>query len=271
MVSIAAAPRSEAPSLLGQALRLAARSLAVFPCAERGKVPAGGHGFKDATTEAHRMRRWWRDNPNLNIGLATGTVSGVWVLDVDGIEGEAALRRLEAEHGVLPPTVEAITGGGGRHLYFRMPTGRPVRNSASKVGDHIDVRGDGGYVVAPPSMHPCGRRYAWSVDCASAFADAPVWLLDKAAEPACVHATVRTPPEDWRALVEAGATEGSRNDAITRLAGHLLRRLVEPYVVHELLLAWNSARCLPPLPAEEVSRAVNSICGAELRRRQRHG
>jgi hypothetical protein len=123
--------------MLVQALALARRRLAVFPCGVRAKVPAGGHGHLEATIEPHLLRWWWKENPDYNIGIATGTVSGVWALDVDGPEGEAHLRP--------------------RHLFFRMPN-KIIRNSASRVGDHIDVRGDGGYVVAPPSLHPSGRR-----------------------------------------------------------------------------------------------------------------
>jgi hypothetical protein len=269
--------------MLVQALALARRGLAVFPCGVGSKVPAGGHGHLEATTEPHLLRWWWKENPDYNIGIATGTVSGVWVLDVDGPEGEAALRELELEHSALPATIEAITGGGGRHLFFKMAN-RTIRNSVNRVGDHIDVRGHGGYVVAPPSLHPSGRRYAWSVDCAGAFADAPSWLIDKVAESSKARA-VRAPaagasgsfavraPEDWRVLVQGGSAEGSRNDTVTRLAGHLLRRRVDPVVTLELLQAWNEARCTPPLPLAEVERAVDSICSAELRRRglQRHG
>jgi hypothetical protein len=271
-ISSAIAPRSEADLLLGQALGLAARGLAVFPIVERGKVPlAGSRSFRDATLEPSRIQAWWRVNPNYNIGVATGAASGVWALDIDGLDGETTLRKLEAEHGALPQSVESVTGGGGRHVLFAMPDdGRPVRNSESKIGDNLDVRATGGFIVAPPSVHPSGRRYTWSVDSANVFAQAPAWLLDMATAGTAETAT-STPPEAWRDLVEAGAAEGARNGTITRLAGHLFRRLVDPHVVLELLLAWNVTRCVPPLPAHEVERCVNSICGAEMRRRGRHG
>ena len=86
------------------------------------------------------------------------------MLDIDGDDGEASLRKLEAEHGALPDSVESITGKG-RHVWFRI-NGSPIRNSASTIAPGIDVRGDGGYVLAPPSIHPSGKAYAWSVDCA---------------------------------------------------------------------------------------------------------
>ena len=130
--------------------------------------------------------------------------SGIFVVDVDGLDAEATLRRLEAEHGALPATVEVITARG-RHIYFKWPQ-EPVRNSAGKIGPHIDVRGDGGYVLCPPSIHPSGRRYSWSVDSADRIADAPGWLLAKQNGVAIVSTT---PSPEWRALIE-GVGEGAR-------------------------------------------------------------
>jgi hypothetical protein len=102
--------------------------------------------------------------PDTGIAVRTGAESGLVVLDVDPQHGgDDTLAELLAAHGVLPITVECFTGGGGRHIYFRHPGGE-VRNSAGKVGPGLDIRGDGGYVVAPPSPHPSGRRYEWSVD-----------------------------------------------------------------------------------------------------------
>jgi hypothetical protein len=244
-------------------LALAARGLKVFPCRPRDKLPATEHGCKDATTDPDMIRRWWRAEPQCNVAIATGALSGIFVVDVDGLDAEFELRRLEAEHGALPPTVEVITGNG-RHAYFKMPA-TPLRNSASKIAPHVDVRGDGGYVIAPPSIHPSGRAYAWSVDCASAIAAAPDWLLARIAEPERNGAP--TPPSEWRALVAAGVDEGARNCTIAKLSGHLLRRFLDPFVVLDLMQCWNAVRCRPPLPDADVTRIVDSICSKELRRR----
>jgi len=146
----------------------------VFPIIERQKKPAIADNLKRATTDPNIIAGWWCTR-DFNIGIATGPDSGVWVVDIDGNEGEATLRQLEAAHCALPATVEGITGGGGRHLFFRWPATKiDIRNSQIR-GDipSIDVRGEGGYVLVPPSIHPSGRRYAWSVDSASEFADAP--------------------------------------------------------------------------------------------------
>jgi len=177
------------------------------------------------------------------------------------LDAEAGLRRLEAEHGALPATVEVITARG-RHIYFKWPH-ETVRNSASKIGAHIDVRGDGGYVLCPPSTHPNGRRYCWSVDSADSIADAPHWLLAKQNG---VAVSPTSSPE-WRALI-GGVDEGARDCSLTRLAGHLLRHRVDPFVTLGLLQSWNATNCNPPLPAADVERIVNSIAGKELRRRR---
>jgi hypothetical protein len=206
------------------------------------------------------IRQWWKDEPACNIGVAMGTVSGVFAVDIDD-DGESELRKLEAKLGRLPNTVEVITARG-RHLYFQMPEG-PIDNSAGKVAPGIDVRGDGGYVLAPPSVHPSGKLYSWSVDSANAFAAAPNWLLARIAPSA---SAVPTPAAEWRDLIVSGADEGTRDSSVTRLAGHLLRRHVDPLVVLELLQIWNSTRCRPPLPVQDVERICNSIAGRELKR-----
>lgn len=249
--------------MIGAALALAHKGLAIFPCLPKDKKPATRHGCKDATVDPDAILQWWCHEPRYNIAIATGQPSGIFVIDIDGLDAECELRKLEAKHGELPATVEAITARG-RHAYFRWPE-NPVRNSAAKIGAGIDVRGDGGYVLAPPSVHPSGRRYCWSVDSAGAFASAPDWLLDKIAERTSGNSA--TPPPEWRDLVAAGVAEGTRDITVTRLAGHLLRHRIDPIVSLTLLQSWNSTHCNPPLPAADVERIIASICGRELRRR----
>lgn len=152
----------------------------------------GSRGFKDATTDLDEVSRLWaRSRGRYGIGLATGEDLGLWVLDIDmGTDkdgrvkaGDESISDLTARHGRLPDTVTAKTGGGGWHLYFRMPTDRPVRNSSSKVGKDLDVRGTGGYVVLPPSPHPSGSLYQWLPNRAPGEiepATAPEWLLELA-------------------------------------------------------------------------------------------
>jgi Bifunctional DNA primase/polymerase, N-terminal/Primase C terminal 1 (PriCT-1) len=248
--------------MLEHALALAGRGLHVFPCRVRDKHPATEHGFLDATVSPATIREWWSLIPDANIGLATGNVSGVFVVDIDSPEAETALHKLEAELGILPSTVESITGKG-RHLFFRYP-GDGIKCTQGVIAPGIDTRGDGGYVLAPPSVHPSGRKYCWSVDCSAAFADAPEWLIEKVS--AAPGARAATSPEQWRDLA-AGVSEGARNATVTRLAGYFLRKNVDPLMLLELLQGWNIGRCNPPLPAEDVHKIVDSICGRELKRR----
>jgi hypothetical protein len=242
------------------ALALAQKGFHIFPCRPRDKRPATVNGLKDATTDPDIIQAWWQQQPDNNLAIATGSASGLFVLDIDGLDAEAMLRRLEAEHGALPATVEAITARG-RHCYFKWPE-ETVRNSAGKIGEHIDIRGDGGYVIAPPSIHPSGRRYCWSVDSACNIANAPGWLLARQ-KGAAASATL---PPEWRTLIE-GVDEGARDSSLAKLAGHLLRHRIDPFVTLGLLQSWNATHCTPPLPAADIERIVNSIAGKELRRR----
>jgi hypothetical protein len=246
------------------ALQLAARGLWVFPCRPHDKRPATARGLKDATLDPEVIERWWRQVPSYNVGVVTGAASKIVVVDVDDVDAEAELRKLEEQNSALPSTVESVTPRG-RHLFFRCPE-REVRNSASKIAPGVDIRGEGGYVVVPPSLHPSGKRYCWSVDSANVFAVVPDWLLDRiTAAPGGHDAT--TAATTWRDMVRDGIGEGCRNDGIARLVGHLLQRRVDPEITLELTLAFNDARCRPPLRRAEVVATVDSIAALELKRR----
>jgi hypothetical protein len=138
--------------MIDAALRVAGIGLRVLPL--RGKIPTTPHGCKDASTDAAIIRDWWTREPLANIGVATGPESGIFVVDLDGdFELPFALQN-------LPRTVTSKTCRG-RHLFFRYPSGRRISKRARIGGLPIDVRGEGGYVVAPPSVHPSGAVYRW--------------------------------------------------------------------------------------------------------------
>jgi hypothetical protein len=224
----------------------------VIPIEPRGKRPLirwQVHQYRQADTP--EIGDWFRRWPDANIAVVTGIVSNLVVLDLDPRHGAAeSQERLQRAHGRFPETVEAHTGGGGRHLYFTHPA-EIVRNRVG-IEPGIDLRGDGGYVVAPPSVHACGEPYHW-VRSPDVYRAEPVpgWLL---------HAVRNGPPlAHWRTLLREGVAEGERNDTIASLAGHLLRHGVDPAVATELLLAWNATRCRPPLDVDEVARTVESI------------
>ncbi len=235
------------------------RGWSVIPLAPREKRPLiAWQDFQERAPTEREMEAWERRWPDANVGIVTGRVSGLVVLDIDPQHGGTeTIAQMERSHGVLPASVEVITGGGGRHIYFGHP-GRRVANRAG-IGPGIDLRGDGGLVVAPPSLHPSGRRYAWrqGFDPESLLlAAVPPWLLE-----AVDHGAPRRghPMPYWRALLATGVAEGERNSAIASLAGHLLHYGIDPVAATELLLCWNQVRCRPPLEPEEVVRTVESI------------
>lgn len=179
--------------------------LRVFPLAPRSKVPLTPRGFKDATDDVDQVRRWWAERPDANIGIACGESSGLFVVDVDGPAGEAALAWLEADWGSLPITAEVRTGKG-RHVYLRHFPG--ARNTAGALGEGIDTRGEGGYVVAPPSVHPNGSIYSWAPGRSpreQRRADAPEWLCKRLEKPASSPTPSTWKPTDERTSKRARA------------------------------------------------------------------
>lgn len=157
------------------ALSYARRGWAVFPLADRGKDPRVGGAYKAATTDHAQVETWWARWPQANIGLATGAVSGLWVLDIDGPQGEQSFEQLVGEHGgELAETLMAMTGKG-YHLYWRLPAGREQGRRIG-VRPGLDVIGGSGYLVAPPSIHPSGRQYRWC-DADREPQLAPDWLF----------------------------------------------------------------------------------------------
>lgn len=138
-------------SKLGAALAYARAGLPVFPC--RGKLPCIKDWPNQATTDEAQVRAWFDVKPAPNIGIVTGSRSGLWVVDVDGEEGEASWHDLIAANGGwgAMPDVLSVKTAKGWHYWFRWPDGGGIRNSAGALGEGVDVRGDGGFVIAPPS------------------------------------------------------------------------------------------------------------------------
>lgn len=205
--------------------------------------------------EEPTVRRWWREG--FNLAVVTGELSGVVVVDCDSLEGSVEAMKLG-----LPQTPTATTGKG-RHYYFAHP-GVPVRNAVRLLPD-VDIRGDGGYVVIPPSKHPNGSTYRWldglSIEDVP-LAPLPKWVLDKSAA-----TSEAKPTDDWRELTATTVGPGERNQRCAELAGYLFRKFVDPGVVLNLMQAWNRAVCAPPMSPREVERTVKSIEAREERRR----
>jgi Bifunctional DNA primase/polymerase, N-terminal len=210
--------------------------------------------------------------------------SRVWVLDVDGEDGEASLRALETEHGALPATWESLTARG-RHVWFYCDC--PVPCSTSKIAPGIDVRGDGGYVVVPPSIHPSGRAYVWSVDRADDLASAPDWLLHLARKKpaltiseralanlqACRNASPGAYGQaalNYECVALAGTAPGGRNHQLNRSAFSLAQlvaggELDRDHVVERLIDACHRNGLVQDDGLRSVVKTIHSGTGAGMR------
>ncbi len=242
---------------LKAALAFARRGIPVFPCKPGGKEPLTRHGFKDATTDPRKITAWWTRYQNANIGVPSGERSGLLVVDVDPRHGgTGSLAALAAEHGELPATTTSKTGSGGMHIMFKYPAGSSIRNSAGKLGPGLDVRGCGGYVLAPGSVTK--SPYEW-LD-RSPLADIPDWVLQKLREPSRGHRAkprektrVKKPP-----IPVGEIPEGTRNWSLYREGCRLRARGYDRTAILASLEQTNSDRCAPPLEPAELEKIATS-------------
>lgn len=252
-------------TMFDAALEYARRRVPIFPvhsvteegqctcgktvCKSIGKHPRTEHGPKDATCDEQKIRCWYTRWPTAGIALPTGSASLVLVLDVDPRHGgDESLAALEYKYGELPATRESRTGGGGRHLFFRARGHETVRNSAGRLGPGLDVRGEGGYVVLPPSSHSLGNRYQWATE--TDLVPLPEWIADLAKKSA-------TQPH--AGTTDQSIPEGQRNSHLASLAGTMRRRGMSSEAIEAALLEENSLRCMPPLDESEVRRIARSV------------
>lgn len=252
--------KSEKPSLLPAALDYANRAgLPVFPV-KPDKSPYTSNGFKDASKDDGTICSWWGRCKDANIGIPTGEASGWLVLDIDPRHGgDASLTALIGEHGDLPETLEARTGGDGHHIIFAYPHGSNIRNS-KRLGAGIDVRGEGGYIVVAPSIHASGKTYQWLND--NKPASAPEWLLKLLAEENKARPNTLTtePRGQEKTSVEIGRriSEGERNQTLFRIAAAIRGQGAHQDEIEASLLEINARRCVPPLSDKEVRKIVVS-------------
>ncbi len=238
------------------ALYYAQLGLAVFPLQPRGKVPFLDGGFKVATKDPAQISTWWTRWPDANIGIATGAASGgLVVIDADvnedaGYDGADSLREYAAAHGPFPDTCRAITGRGGYHDFYR--TTETLHNRAG-VLEGVDVRADGGYVVAAPSIHPNGRRYTWEID----PEDAEIAEANDAVLELCRSRKSGTNASEGSAdQTQAPILPGTRNDTIYRLACSLQAKGLTDEAIRAAVVAENDARCVPPMGEAELERII---------------
>lgn len=249
----------EAPQTLkAAALNYVAEGAKVLTLVPGDKTPLTPHGVKDATDDPDKVDRWWQQTPKANIGICTGAASGVIVIDVDvknDAQGKASLAQLEQEHGPLE-TLRANTPSGGEHLYFLAPGCRVPNRVGLLPG--IDVRGDAGYIVAPPSVVG-GKRYGWQ-DETIEIAEIPETLLTVLTAPRKSRPGASTETATTYATSLAGTGQGGRNDLVFRLACRL-RQDGLSYEDAEVLVRQAAGNCTPPLPAEEAERCLDNAWG----------
>lgn len=248
-------PASEIASVRDWALRYAKMGWPVFPLSGKHPLPQS-NGFKDASTDEAKVGKMWKTGSHYNVGIATGFA--FWVLDIDlKTGGDDSLESLELKHGKLPPTLQQITGTGGRHYLFQVPQDLTVKNSAGAVAPGIDVRGVGGYIVAPPSVHPdTGRNYAWDglneIE-QDPILPAPEWLIDAIRKHQSHNAPALT-------VIPLQITAGGRNDLLFRRAASLRNHGFEKDELISVLTTLNTSRCNPPLPIPEIIKIAESVC-----------
>jgi hypothetical protein len=235
-------------------IEAARRGWRLFPVESRGKLPMVKEWQRVATCDLAQLEAWAVQFPGCNWGLATGTASGLVVIDIDGAEGRASVADLERQALTLPATVTVTTGrtDGGEHHYFRMPSGVDIRNDQSgRIGPHIDVRGTGGFVVFPPSIHASGKQYRF-FDPDTPIADAPAWIVERLT-------TRQTMPTTSAQASPQGVGQGSRTNTLVSLAATMHKRGITPEAIEAALLAENTTKCNPPLPEAKVRAIARDI------------
>lgn len=251
---------------------------AVLPLKARAKAPANANGCSGASSDADVVAAWWQGHEERNVGVACGVKSGgLIVLDIDvdeesGKNGYDAYFDWELEHGKLPNTVTARTGRGGMHLFYK--AGCEVRNSTNaKLG--IDVRGEGGYVMAAPSVHPNGNCYEWV---RSPFE----YEVAEADESVLAFIEFVRPRKGSASGAEGGAEHaerfelpdkignGERNDTLFRYASSLQSRGFKDHEIRIMVEAANRERCVPPLTRADIEVICESVCGRYEKGKKRY-
>lgn len=239
-------------TILDYALEYARRGYPVLPLSKKEPlIKKGAHG---ATVKEDLIQKWWKTWPDAQIGIATGKRSGLVVLDVDlNKEGvENTWKALIHKQSIQLDTVRARSGAGGLHLYFKYPEGDTVKNSVGNEGTGnkgIDFRGDGGYIVAPPSIHDkTGQAYVWENSIFDTeLHDCPEFMYSSNAGATLSYISAEPIPE------------GYRNVALTSIAGILRTFGLSEEQILTVLIQQNAERCIPPLPLSELEILAKHI------------
>lgn len=235
---------------LERALAYSLMGFCVIPLLEKDKRPAiAWQKYTQEKSTEDDIKYWWKQNPNFNIGIVTGQISGITVIDFDVKSGGLeTLKTLK-----MPVTVIVKTGSGGFHYYYKYS---PLHKNGTGIMKGVDIRNDGGEVVAPGSINADGNEYEDVTNfCMEDLADFPEEIFKPTTEER------ETKKEKWQKYIKEGVSLGKRNDSAAKVAGCLLHRF-EPElwgVAREFFMMWNRCKCYPPLPEDEASAVFNSI------------
>lgn len=215
--------------------------------------------FQKRPPTEEEVRFWWTHKwPQANLMTITNAHYGRMVLDPDGPEGEETLAALERQYGELPETQEVLTRRG-RHLHFKHP-GVPIPNSAGELGLHLDVRGDEGLAVLPPSTNR-GVLYAWEVE--HRIFERPLAELPEAWLQLITRTAANKRRKGKGSPLPAAIPEGQRNSVMLSLAGAARRRGASEQGIFALLVTENAERCDPPLDEDELAGIAASAARYE--------
>ncbi|MFA5993847.1 MAG: bifunctional DNA primase/polymerase [Parcubacteria group bacterium] len=227
-------------NILKEALNYSKQGFSVIPVGEDKKPLIRWKKYQNEKASEKQIKEWFEKFPKANVGIVTGSISGIVVVDVEA----------GGDIKDLPPTVNSRTGGGGWHYYYKHP-GFEVKNS-TRIRELTDIRGDGGYIIAPPSLHKSGKNYKWSVSPNKTdFAKLPAWVLEKP-----------TSKKSKSNLLSKSVSEGSRNTTAAQVAGKLLHDLPSELWESSGWLAfcdWNEKQNKPPLEENELRNVWESI------------
>lgn len=242
------------------ALKYAELGWAVLPTSKSSKRPLISGGSRSATTDQNTIRSWWAEFPSANIGIATGKISGFWVVDVDMKDGKNGIKALEEFAGgtlaVEDDQLIQTTASGGLHYLFQIPDGEEIRN-AQGVVEGVDIRGEGGYIIAAPSaMNIEGEwiEYRWN-DLSSTVHQPPEWA---------VRLSKQVPPTatadgkfDVRQVID-GIPRGNRDAGLFKFAC-LLRQREIPIDLAEAFVVTAGQNCTPPFDEHVARKKVHQV------------
>lgn len=223
-------------------------SCGISDCRSPGKHPRLAHGVKEASNDPEQVKTWWEQWPDANIGIAAGNASGILLLDVDGEEGIEVIKKKEVS--LIDETLPVIKTGSGKGYHFYFKPFLDETPNGVRIAPGLDIRGDNGYGILPPSDHISGEKYEWVTSPEATMPEAPQWLK---------QLITQEKAGTGKTIVSEAIPEGQRNDTLMSIAGTLRRRNLSYDEILAALNKVNQNRCFPPLDDREVRQIATSV------------